>query len=153
MNFFRSLLTVNWYNEVAPNGKAQWMRHHFPTIMLNTDMTISYDANVDMGVGQVGQICGPTGRTYLEGQVLAEGESAFGCSPDQPYMPPTCSLTCQYANNNCFFLDKFVISWNKMVSAGYGTPPNGSIPDSVSSGGKLGTLTNLKLDTCWLVVQ
>ncbi len=134
--FYRSLLTVNWYNMVAPNWHAQWFRHNEPTIMLNSDIVLAFDANVYNGTGILGQICGPFGLTY---------NSGFGCSPASPLMPPTCNLSCQLANDLCFFLDKFSASFEKMTNIGYGSP--GPVYGATSTG-KLGSLKTIDLRNC-----
>eukprot|EP01034_Spumella_vulgaris_P030481 gene30481-37703_t len=145
--FYKSLLTVNWYNQVAPNNMAQWMRHNQPSIMLNTDMDLSFMGSTVNGTGSLGQVCGPTGLTYL-GQNVAPGVSTFGCSPENAQMPGTCSLTCRYANDQKFFFDRFLLAWNKMITVGFGGVPAAADGSLTPVGGKLGRLTTLDLTTC-----
>jgi len=146
-HFFNQLLTVNWYNMLAPSGTAsQWFRHNLQTIMLNSDIALSYDANTDRGVGVLGQICGPFGLTYSGS--FKPGSPSFGCSPNFAVMPATCSLTCQYANDLCFFLDQFSPAWERMVDVGYGVPAS---TNGATASGKLGTLTTVNLQQCYLI--
>ena len=104
--------------------------------MLNSDMTMAFDANVCNGIGIIGQICGPT----------AINSSLPGCDPDgRDKVPKTADQVQLYAKDNKLFLDDFSAAFTKMVCVGYGVP---QFVEGATSTGKLGTLTHIDLESC-----
>ena len=109
--------------------------------MLNTDMAIAFPVTTaeTLGApvaGYLDQICGPSsvGATGVYG--CTNGKALKGQSTIRPL---TLNLVQSYINNNQLFLDNFAISFNKMVTVGYGIAP---------SIGKLGSLTPIDLTEC-----
>eukprot|EP01034_Spumella_vulgaris_P021392 gene21392-27422_t len=134
--YFANLMGRNWKNVLATDGeKTQWQSDGTGTIMLTSDVTLAFDANTTMGVGQLGQVCGLSGTSSGD----------FGCSPSAALMPPTCNLVCQLAQDNALFLSSFASALTRMTCAGYGVPDK---VDGATASGKLGTLTHIDFSTC-----
>lgn len=113
------------------SSQDEW-HSQVPSLMLNTDMSLGFSINTDNAQGVVGQVCGPS----------AINGNSYGCSqPTSSSAPSTFSLVSQYASSNSQFLTDFARSFAKMTSVGYGVSGG-------SSSGKLGTLTNIDLNTC-----
>jgi len=99
------------------------------TIMMNTDMVVAYNITfTSPSLGAVNQQCGP----YDNGTL-------FTCTKPNAPTSSYFDLSTQYAADNAFFLSSFASSFKKMTSVGYGT---------LDAPGKLGTLTDIDLDTC-----
>ena len=114
--------------------------------MLNTDMAIAFPVTTaeTLGApvaGYLNQICGPSSVGAKRGP----DSGVYGCTNGKArkgqstIRPLTLNLVQSYINNNQLFLDNFAISFNKMVTVGYGIAP---------SIGKLGSLTPIDLTEC-----
>ena len=88
-------------------------------------------------VGLAGQTCGP--NSVNNGYGCGNGGNPpRGQSTTQP---STFNLVNSYASNNQLFLNSFAAAFDKMVSIGYTSA-------SLSTNGKIGTLTSINLNSC-----
>jgi len=139
------------YSVPGSTTKNLWTDHPFIRAMLNTDIALAFDAGTDNGSGAIpvaplptplptnanvprtgaNQRCGP--QTFDDGNDL--NCPLRGGNKRSTLLNVTLPLVQQYANNNTFFLERFAVSFTKMVNAGYSSSATGSVV------GKLGTLT------------
>ena len=111
------------------NLLTDWTRGTTPNIMLNSDITLGFNASTVNAVGVLNQACGP----YSPRGVFN------GCTtPTDNTVPNTVAIVQTYVNSEASFFSAFSDSFKRMLSVGYGTGSS-----------KLGgPLLSLDLSTC-----
>ena len=118
--------------------------------MLNPDVSLAHSINSDNNnPGDQSQVCG-----LNQGQSPTTIDSYVGCKNPNTNIPPTTfSQVLSYSLSNSLFISDFTVSFIKMSSVGYGLQNYNSNTGSytnITKAGKLGVLTSIDLNTCFL---